>query len=173
MDDARGDRAFNAAVEKASELNAFIVTTPDHALAAAAAIDAKRAKGEDLGKMGGVPIGMKDLFCTDGVQTTEKTAPGSGILGIDDVADDRELWIWPGGDSSWEETGGLSYQWTGTGLTGAVTTASFEGSTATIMTDTDGDYVDVTGPGTLTLDGGATLVITGGASDRAVRVRFR
>ena len=62
--------AFNAAVAEAAGLNAFIVTTPDHALAAADTVDAKRAKGENLGKMGGVPIGMKDLFATQGVQTT-------------------------------------------------------------------------------------------------------
>ncbi|MEM6827524.1 MAG: Asp-tRNA(Asn)/Glu-tRNA(Gln) amidotransferase subunit GatA [Pseudomonadota bacterium] len=62
--------SFNAAVADASELNAFIVTTPEHALAAADATDAKRAAGEDLGAMGGVPIGMKDLFATHGVQTT-------------------------------------------------------------------------------------------------------
>ena len=61
---------FNANVAAAADLNAFIVTTPDHALAAADAIDAKRAKGEALGSMGGVPIGMKDLFATKGVQTT-------------------------------------------------------------------------------------------------------
>ncbi|MEM9084500.1 MAG: Asp-tRNA(Asn)/Glu-tRNA(Gln) amidotransferase subunit GatA [Pseudomonadota bacterium] len=61
---------FNAAVADAAQLNAFIVTTPDHALAAADATDAKRAAGEDLGAMGGVPIGMKDLFATHGVQTT-------------------------------------------------------------------------------------------------------
>jgi aspartyl-tRNA(Asn)/glutamyl-tRNA(Gln) amidotransferase subunit A len=62
--------SFNAAVAEAASLNAFIVTTPDHALAAADATDAKRARGEDLGTMGGVPIGMKDLFATRGVQTT-------------------------------------------------------------------------------------------------------
>ncbi|MEM6858118.1 MAG: Asp-tRNA(Asn)/Glu-tRNA(Gln) amidotransferase subunit GatA [Pseudomonadota bacterium] len=62
--------AFNAAVADAAALNAFIVTTPEHALAAADATDAKRAAGEELGAMGGVPIGMKDLFATDGVQTT-------------------------------------------------------------------------------------------------------
>mgnify|MGYP000386157411 CR=1 FL=1 len=62
--------AFNANVAAAKDLNAFIVATPEKALEAADAIDAKRAKGEDLGIMGGVPIGMKDLFCTDGVQTT-------------------------------------------------------------------------------------------------------
>ena len=62
--------SFNAAVEGASELNAFIVATPESALAAADAIDAKRANGETLGKMAGVPIGVKDLFATKGVQTT-------------------------------------------------------------------------------------------------------
>lgn len=62
--------AFNAAVAEAGALNAFIVTTPDHAIAAADTVDAKRAKGEALGKMGGVPIGMKDLFASRGVQTT-------------------------------------------------------------------------------------------------------
>ncbi|HAU22082.1 MAG TPA: Asp-tRNA(Asn)/Glu-tRNA(Gln) amidotransferase GatCAB subunit A, partial [Erythrobacter sp.] len=62
--------AFNAQVEAASALNAFIVATPDHALAAADAVDVARADGEELGKMAGVPIGMKDLFATRGVQTT-------------------------------------------------------------------------------------------------------
>lgn len=61
---------FNAAVAQAAELNAFIVTTPENALAAADAVDASRAKGEALGAMAGVPIGMKDLFATRGVQTS-------------------------------------------------------------------------------------------------------
>ena len=62
--------AHNAAVAAASELNAFIVATPDHALAAADKVDADRAAGKPLGAMAGVPIGMKDLFATRGVQTT-------------------------------------------------------------------------------------------------------
>ncbi len=63
--------AFNANVERANEaLNAFIVTTPNSAIEAANRVDAARAKGEPLGKMAGVPIGMKDLFATQGVQTT-------------------------------------------------------------------------------------------------------
>jgi len=62
--------AFNANVAAASKLNAFIVATPDAALEAAKATDAKRANGEALGTMGGVPIGMKDLFATRGVQTS-------------------------------------------------------------------------------------------------------
>lgn len=62
--------AFNANVAAAADLNAFIVTTPDAALAAADQVDADRAAGKPLGKMAGVPIGMKDLFATRGVQTT-------------------------------------------------------------------------------------------------------
>ncbi|SFG05174.1 aspartyl/glutamyl-tRNA(Asn/Gln) amidotransferase subunit A [Novosphingobium sp. CF614] len=63
--------AFNANVAAAQDaLNAFIVATPEAAIEAARAIDAKRARGEPLGKMGGVPIGMKDLFATIGVQTS-------------------------------------------------------------------------------------------------------
>ncbi|MEP0393057.1 MAG: Asp-tRNA(Asn)/Glu-tRNA(Gln) amidotransferase subunit GatA [Erythrobacter sp.] len=62
--------SFNAAVAQAAALNAFIVTTPEAALEAADRTDAKRAAGDDLGAMGGVPIGMKDLFATHGVQTT-------------------------------------------------------------------------------------------------------
>ncbi len=62
--------AFNAAVAAAKPLNAFLVETPEHALAAADAADAARAAGETLKPMAGVPIGMKDLFCTKGVPTT-------------------------------------------------------------------------------------------------------
>ncbi|GGD98843.1 glutamyl-tRNA(Gln) amidotransferase subunit A [Tsuneonella deserti] len=63
--------SFNANVAAAQgALNAFIVATPERALEAAEAVDAARAKGEVLGKMAGVPIGMKDLFATEGVQTT-------------------------------------------------------------------------------------------------------
>ncbi|NCP23748.1 MAG: Asp-tRNA(Asn)/Glu-tRNA(Gln) amidotransferase subunit GatA [Erythrobacter sp.] len=84
--------AFNAAVEKASELNAFIVATPDHALASADSVDAKRAKGEDLGKMGGVPIGMKDLFCTDGVQTTAASHILEGFVPRYESTVSQKLW---------------------------------------------------------------------------------
>ncbi len=68
--------AFNARVAKASALNAFLVTTPERAINAAEAVDKARADGGELGSMAGVPIGMKDLFCTDGVETTA----ASGIL---------------------------------------------------------------------------------------------
>jgi aspartyl-tRNA(Asn)/glutamyl-tRNA(Gln) amidotransferase subunit A len=62
--------AFVAKVSAAKALNAFLVETPEHALAAADAADAARAAGETLKPLAGVPIGMKDLFCTKGVATT-------------------------------------------------------------------------------------------------------
>ena len=62
--------AFTRAVSAAKELNAFLVETPEHALAAAAAADTARASGETLKPLAGVPIGMKDLFCTKGVPST-------------------------------------------------------------------------------------------------------
>ena len=62
--------AFNSQVAAAGALNAYIVATPDKALEAADAVDAARAKGETLGPMAGVPVGVKDLFATRGVQTT-------------------------------------------------------------------------------------------------------
>jgi len=68
--------AFNANVAAAGALNAFIVATPERALEAADKVDADRAANKPLGKMAGVPIGMKDLFATRGVQTTA----GSHIL---------------------------------------------------------------------------------------------
>ena len=63
------------AVGKGRALNAFIVETPDHARAAAAAADEARAAGH-LKPLSGVPLGIKDLFATKGVQTTA----GSRIL---------------------------------------------------------------------------------------------
>ena len=62
--------AFIVKVSRAKALNAFLVETPEHALAAAKAADAARAAGEALKPLAGVPIGMKDLFCTKGVPTT-------------------------------------------------------------------------------------------------------
>lgn len=63
--------AFNSNVAAAQDaLNAFIVATPEKALEAADKVDADRAAGNPLGKLAGVPIGMKDLFATRGVQTT-------------------------------------------------------------------------------------------------------
>jgi aspartyl-tRNA(Asn)/glutamyl-tRNA(Gln) amidotransferase subunit A len=67
---------FVANVGKGRALNAYVVETPEHALAAADAADRARSEGA-LKPLSGVPLGIKDLFATKGVQTTA----GSNMLG--------------------------------------------------------------------------------------------
>ncbi|MBV8908532.1 MAG: Asp-tRNA(Asn)/Glu-tRNA(Gln) amidotransferase subunit GatA [Sphingomonas sp.] len=64
--------SFNAAVASSKPLNAYTVATPDDALAAAEAADS----GKSTGPLAGIPLGIKDLFATKGVDTTA----GSKIL---------------------------------------------------------------------------------------------
>lgn len=62
-------QAHIEAVEAARALNAFVVETPERAIEEAKAADEALYKG-DAPIMAGIPIAMKDLFCTEGVQTT-------------------------------------------------------------------------------------------------------
>ena len=64
--------AYNAAVAAARTLNAYTVETPEDALAAADAADS----GAATGALAGIPLGIKDLFATRGVDSTA----GSRIL---------------------------------------------------------------------------------------------
>ena len=84
--------AFNAAVAAAKPLNAFIVETPDYALAAADKVDRARAAGDTLPPMAGVPIGMKDLFCTRGVQTTAASHILEGFTPEYESTVSQKLW---------------------------------------------------------------------------------
>jgi aspartyl-tRNA(Asn)/glutamyl-tRNA(Gln) amidotransferase subunit A len=83
--------AFNANVAAAKALNAFIVETPDRALAAADAADAARAAG-NLKPLSGVPLGMKDLFCTEGVQTTAASHMLEGFTPTYESTVSGKLW---------------------------------------------------------------------------------
>jgi len=57
-------------------VRAFVAVTHDLALAQAAEADARFKAGKPLGPLDGVPIALKDLFCTRGI----RTAVGSKIL---------------------------------------------------------------------------------------------
>ena len=57
-------------------INAYITVTKEAALDTARTIDARRAKGEDIGPLGGVPMAIKDSIITEGIRTTA----GSHIL---------------------------------------------------------------------------------------------
>ena len=67
--------AYLGAIEGAGVLNAFVHNTPEVAKAQAAAADA-RIKSGDAPDMCGIPLGIKDLFCTKGVNSQA----ASGIL---------------------------------------------------------------------------------------------
>jgi aspartyl-tRNA(Asn)/glutamyl-tRNA(Gln) amidotransferase subunit A len=85
--------AFNANVAAAQDaLNAFIVATPEKALEAADKMDADRAAGKPLGAMAGVPIGMKDLFATRGVQTTAASHILEGFVPEYESTVSQKLW---------------------------------------------------------------------------------
>ncbi|HEY4191553.1 MAG TPA: amidase, partial [Mesorhizobium sp.] len=61
--------AYLAAIEQANpSLNAYVTVTGDKARAMAKASDARLAKGEG-GALEGIPLGVKDLFGTEGVHT--------------------------------------------------------------------------------------------------------
>ena len=69
-------RAFLTNIEASNPtINAYVEVTADKAIEMAKASDAKLAKGEG-GELEGAPLGIKDLFCTQGVQTTA----GSNML---------------------------------------------------------------------------------------------
>ena len=61
--------AHLAAIASARALNAFVLETPERARDRARVSDARLAKGRG-GPLEGLPLGIKDLFCTDGVRTT-------------------------------------------------------------------------------------------------------
>jgi aspartyl-tRNA(Asn)/glutamyl-tRNA(Gln) amidotransferase subunit A len=69
-------QAHVEAVEAARALNAYVLETPEKALEMARASDARRAAGT-AGPLEGAPLGIKDLFCTEGVRSTA----GSKIIG--------------------------------------------------------------------------------------------
>ncbi len=62
--------AHLAAIEDAHDLNAFITAAPQLARERARAADERRSRGDVRGALDGIPIAVKDLFCTEGVLTT-------------------------------------------------------------------------------------------------------
>jgi aspartyl-tRNA(Asn)/glutamyl-tRNA(Gln) amidotransferase subunit A len=62
-------QAHLAAIERARVLNAYVLETAERAADMAKAADARIAKG-DTKPLDGIPIGVKDMFCTANIRTT-------------------------------------------------------------------------------------------------------
>ena len=71
--------AHITAIVAARDLNAFVTETPERALADAEASDKRRAVG-DVGALDGLPIAIKDLFCTKGIQSTASSHMLEGFI---------------------------------------------------------------------------------------------
>ena len=84
-------RAYLAAMEAARTLNAYIVETPEKALAMAAESDRRIAAG-DARPLEGVPIGVKDLFCTEGVHSQAASRILAGYEPVYESTVTANLW---------------------------------------------------------------------------------
>lgn len=61
--------------ERNDELNAFITLIPEHAREAAKEAERAVERGDDLGRLHGIPFGVKDLQALEGVRHTEGYLP--------------------------------------------------------------------------------------------------
>jgi len=84
-------QAHLTAVEAARPLNAYVLETPERALADADASDKRRAKGE-VGLLEGIPVAIKDLFCTEGVRTTACSHILDGFVPTYESAVTANMW---------------------------------------------------------------------------------
>jgi aspartyl-tRNA(Asn)/glutamyl-tRNA(Gln) amidotransferase subunit A len=84
-------KAYLANMEKARSLNAYIVETPEKALAMAADSDARLARGEARA-LEGVPLGIKDLFCTEGVHSQAASHILDGFKPVYESTVTANLW---------------------------------------------------------------------------------
>ena len=79
------------AISRARALNAFITETPDQALAAATQSDQRIAAGQAR-SLEGLPLAIKDLFCTQGVRTTAASRILDNFVPTYESSVTRNLW---------------------------------------------------------------------------------
>jgi aspartyl-tRNA(Asn)/glutamyl-tRNA(Gln) amidotransferase subunit A len=83
--------AHVGAVAAARALNAYVLETPERALADAERSDARLARGEG-GPLEGIPLAIKDLFCTEGVRTTACSRILDGFVPTYESTVTAQLW---------------------------------------------------------------------------------
>jgi aspartyl-tRNA(Asn)/glutamyl-tRNA(Gln) amidotransferase subunit A len=83
--------AYIAAMASVRALNCYLCETAGQARDMAAASDARRARGE-AGALEGIPLAVKDLFCTAGVPTTAGSHILDGFTPVYESTVTRNLW---------------------------------------------------------------------------------
>lgn len=83
--------AYLKNMENKRRLNVFITETPEYALQMAKASDERRAKGI-AGKLDGVPLAIKDMFCTKGIKTTAASKILSNFVPEFEATTTQRLW---------------------------------------------------------------------------------
>ena len=83
--------AHLAAIERARALNAYVLETPERASAMAKAADARIAAGK-AGPLEGIPLAIKDMFCTEGVRSTACSRILSNFVPTYDSTVTAKLW---------------------------------------------------------------------------------
>ena len=83
--------AYLKKMEEKRHLNAYITETPDVALKMAEDSDDRRAKGT-AGKLEGIPMAIKDMFCTKGIRTTAASKILSNFVPPFESTTTQKLW---------------------------------------------------------------------------------
>ena len=82
-DEVRAESVVQSLLERVDsskdDLGAWITVDRDRVLEEAQSIDRRRKKGESLGPLAGIPIGLKDMICTEGLQTTADSKMLTGL----------------------------------------------------------------------------------------------
>jgi aspartyl-tRNA(Asn)/glutamyl-tRNA(Gln) amidotransferase subunit A len=82
---------YVSAVAASDAINAYTTQTPERALDMAAAADAARAAG-NAGPLAGIPLAIKDLYCTEGVLTTASSHILDGFIPAYESTVTSNLW---------------------------------------------------------------------------------
>ena len=83
--------AYLKAIEDTADNNAYVAVTAEKAMDMAKASDTRLAKGEG-GALEGIPVGVKDMFCTKGVETTASSQILKGFVPTYESTVTSHLW---------------------------------------------------------------------------------
>ena len=73
-------QCLDAIADGDEQINAWLIVDEQGALKAAEQCDLRRKNGEVLGPLAGIPVGIKDMLCTQGIETTAASMMLKGFV---------------------------------------------------------------------------------------------